>query len=134
MIAGQIYESAQVVGAIALLVLAIALLMLVKRRGFKRFDAKFGKAGFSLEGMDQKLEAIERIGNKINIAVNNVPEGTPTLVERIGLLEEGHQELLTHQRWEVDALCRMAARIGIPLSPPPLDRRTPTTPDPNPEG
>ena len=134
MFAGQIGESAQVVIAVAILILAIALLTLVKRRGFRRFDAKFGKAEFSLEGMDRRLESIQATGEKINAAVNNVPEGTPTLVQRIGSLESGHEALIEHQRWEADALCRMANRIGIPLAPPPLDRRAPTTPDPLPQG
>lgn len=133
MLAGQIAESAQVVGAAALLILAISLWTLVRRRGFKRFDAKFGKSGFSLEGMDRRLESIQATGEKINAAVNSVPEGTPTLVQRIGVLEQGHEALIDHQRWEADALCRMATRIGIPLAPPPLDRRAPSQPDPLPK-
>lgn len=122
------------IAALAGLVLAVTALVLVLRKGFKRVDAKFGKAELSLEAVDRKLDdvlekakKIEETGDKVNLAVNNVPPGTATLVQRVGSLEAGHQDLLNHQRWEADALCKMALQIGVPLQPPPIERRVPPT-------
>lgn len=65
----------------AALVLAVGVVggigLLVWRRGFQSLTVR-GPGGFSLD-----LEAIRRDVAAINHAVNNVPEGAPTLRERI---------------------------------------------------
>lgn len=66
--------------AVAVLVVALAVLLLVSRRGFQRFegrmDAKIGKIGVTLEGVEKKT-------TEIVATVNNVPDGTPTLSVRV---------------------------------------------------
>lgn len=116
------------IGAVAALVLAVAVFTLVVQHGLRRVDAKFGKAELSLEAVDRKLDdvlevagKIAEVGEKVNVAVNKT-EG-PRLIERVQVLEAGHKDLIDHQRWEADALTRMASQIGVNLGPAPLERR-----------
>lgn len=52
----------------------------------------------------------------VNKAVNNVPEGTPTLVQRVARLER-RSDIQT--RWLGDVLTLLAAQLGVSLPPQP---------------
>ncbi len=52
----------------------------------------------------------------INRAVNHSPEGSPTLVERVGCIE---RETAAHRLWEKQAFTTIAAQVGCTLAPYP---------------
>jgi hypothetical protein len=50
--------------------------------------------------------------SQINRAVNHQPDGSPTLVERVGRIED---ETIAHRRWEHEAFSAIATEIGVTL-------------------
>lgn len=52
----------------------------------------------------------------INRAVNHRPEGSPTLVERVGIIET---ETAAHRLWEKHAFTTIATQVGCTLPPYP---------------
>lgn len=113
---------AKVIVAIAILVAVSAAALLVWRRGFSRVDAKFGSAAVSLVAVNRKLDQIAKTTDKVNNAVNNVPAGSPTLVDRVGSLEASHRTLIDHQRWSTTAMHTIATNVGATLTESPLER------------
>lgn len=55
---------------------------------------------------------------QINRAVNHVPDGEPTLIERVVHLEA---EVDQHRRWERSAFGALAHHVGCELPPHPDD-------------
>lgn len=55
---------------------------------------------------------------QINRAVNHQPEGSPTLVERVGRIET---ETTAHRHWEHLAFNAIADEIGVELPPHPKE-------------
>lgn len=89
------------IGAIAALIVAVSVAVVVWRRQWRTISASFG---------DMKVTV-----DQINKAVNNVPDGEHTLVQRVAALEIG-------QRWEHGALQTIAGQIGVTLPTPPPTR------------
>jgi hypothetical protein len=58
------------------------------------------------------LGRVQRGVSAINKAVNNVPEGTPTLVHRVDDLERRH---LGHERWMTDCMIAVGSQLGVHL-------------------
>lgn len=86
------------IGAIAGLVLALAVAWVLVTKKWNKLTASFG---------DMKVTV-----DQINKAVNNVPDGEHTLVQRVAALEAG-------QQWEHTALHVIAGQIGVTLPPTP---------------
>jgi hypothetical protein len=87
-------EGAMFVGAVAVLLIGMAALLLVWRRGFQRVTVRAGS-------MEASLEAVKKGVEQINTAVNHVPAGSATLVERV-----------THTEAKVDYLVRAVEAVG----------------------
>jgi hypothetical protein len=66
--------------------------------------------------------------DQINKAVNHQPEGSPTLVERVGTVEqlaaELAEETAAHRTWEHKAFTAIAEQIGVTLPPLPAKETT----------
>ena len=105
MVAGIVTEVAVLVVAVALLV---SVVMLFARRQFKELEVTVGSAKATLTGIEGKVD-------EINHAVNNVPKGAPTLVQRVDRLEDGHERFESHHQWECNALQLIADNIGVNL-------------------
>ena len=58
---------------------------------------------------------------QINHAVNHVPAGSPTLIQRVVQLEEHHARQKRHAEWEAQAICAIARQIGVILPEHPKD-------------
>ncbi len=100
------------IGAAAL-VLAVAILLLVWRRGLRSVNVRFGNVEAQLSAVQADTTEVKAAVDKVNRAVNQVPPGTPTLVERVSVLE-------TMQAWKITALQLIADQVGVRLpSPPP---------------
>lgn len=56
---------------------------------------------------------------QVNNAVNNVPEGVPTLIQRVEQLER-RQDATT--RWLINALQMFGRQLGINVPAPPNDK------------
>jgi hypothetical protein len=82
-------EVAMIIGAVAGLVVATAVAVLIYRKGFDRFDVKVG-------AMQASLKAVEKNVQDINTAVNHVPLGSPTLVQRVVKIEEAVHKIAIH--------------------------------------
>lgn len=97
---------------IATLVIAIAVLIivvyLVIRRQFKSFDVRMGTMSATLTGIETSVE-------QVNTAVNNVPDGAPTLIHRVQCTEEKIELMEEHQHWERHALQALASHVGAVL-------------------
>lgn len=95
----------------AALVLAVGVVgglgLLVWRRGFQSLTVR-GPGGFSLD-----LEAIRRDVAAINHAVNSVPEGAPTLRERIDEHSGQIAAIQTELTCMRETLAAVARRLGI---------------------
>ena len=65
------------------------------------------------------LERLNDIGTEvsaINTAVNHVPSGSPTLITRVGVMEEQSK---LHRYWEKQVLEAICKQLGIKLPPHP---------------
>lgn len=61
------------------------------------------------------IEMLRRTRNEVravNRAVNNVPAGTPPLVQRVAAVE---RRVDIHSRWVTDALQRIGSELGVKL-------------------
>lgn len=106
---------AQIIAAVACLIVALTWLLLVARRAFSRAHIDVGPLSVELEAIRKHTERIPEIKDTteaINHAVNNVPPGTPPLPARIGELED-------MQRWTVLALRIIGAHTGASIPDPP---------------
>ena len=94
------------IGAIAGLIIAVSVAVVVWRRQWRTISASFGDMKVTLDQASGQIE-------QINKAVNNVPDGEHTLVQRVAALEAG-------QLWEHSALHVIAGQIGVslPQTPP----------------
>jgi hypothetical protein len=107
MFASLVSDSGWVVAAVAGLVLAVAVLILIARRGLQAFTLKG-------PGVEARLEAVARDVRQINRAVNQVPSNTPPLIERVQVMER-------KQNYQLIALQAIAAHVGAELPEPPED-------------
>ena len=65
------------------------------------------------------LDRLNEIGTEvsaINTAVNHVPSGSPTLIHRVGIMEEKSKD---HRVWEKTVLEAICKQLGIKLPPHP---------------
>lgn len=118
-------------GAAAVLTAAATvIIVLVWHKAFRRLRITAGKGGAALEvdaidisrqltEVAQVVDEVKAETKAINRAVNHQPDEAPTLVVRVGFLEESHA-------WLVDALGCVAAQLGLHLPDPPR-RKEPTT-------
>lgn len=64
---------------------------------------------------------------QINRAVNHQPDGSPTLVERVGRIEARTEviesDTKAHRDWEHSAFSAIADQIGVALPPHPKEHR-----------
>ena len=97
------------VGAVAGLIVAVSAGKVMWTRQWKTISASVGDIKVTL---DQAAGQVD----KINTAVNNVPGGDPTLVQRVATLEIG-------QQWEHTALHIIASQIGVTLPATPSRAR-----------
>jgi hypothetical protein len=79
-----------------------------------------------LAGLWFNWHRVRRDVVEINHAVNHRPEGAPTLVERVGIIEA---ETLAHRTWEREAFTALSRHVGFVLPPYPeewdgTDRRS----------
>jgi hypothetical protein len=67
-------------------------------------------------------KTIKREVKQVNRAVNHVPNGTPSLIQRVMTLEQTVDEIAAygkrHREWTVNALTLIADDTGITLTPP----------------
>lgn len=108
-------DAAQVIAAVALLILAAAAFVLVWRRGFQSAHVELGPVKADLEATRRTVEKVAEHTEQINRAVNNVPAGTPSLPERLNELEQ-------MARWTVMAMRVVGAHTGASLPEPPQRR------------
>jgi hypothetical protein len=97
-------DGAMLVASIAVLCVGMAALLLVWRKAFDRITLKAGSVEASLEAvgkMTASLDAVKESVEQINTAVNHVPRGSPTLVQRV-----------TDTEAKVDYLVRAVEAIG----------------------
>jgi uncharacterized protein YoxC len=87
-------DGAMFIASIAILCIGMAALLLVWRRAFQRVTVKAGS-------MEASLEAVKKSVEQINTAVNHVPAGSPTLVQRV-----------TDTETKIDYLVRAVEAIG----------------------
>jgi uncharacterized protein YoxC len=102
MAGATLQEGAMFVAALAVLMVGFAALLLVWRKAFQSVTVKAGS-------MEASLRAVEKDVAQINKAVNHVPEGSPTLVQRVAETEA-----------KIDALLRRVDAIGqhVGCNPP----------------
>ena len=93
-----LHDAGYLIAAIAALIAVLGVGLLIWSRRIGSIAARFGKMEFDI--------------NQINKAVNNVPPGEQTLVERVKVLEQG-------QLWERGALHKIGLHIGCELPPHP---------------
>lgn len=86
-------------GALAALVLAVAVAWAIVRRLFGSVTAEVGQVKVKLDGITSEVQQINR-------AVNHVPEGDIPLVQRVRLLEQ-------HQQWVRRTLTLLAVQLGV---------------------
>lgn len=110
MLASRTADAAALILATAALVLAAGVLILIWKKGLK-------SVSFRMAGLETKLEAVDGKVDQINTAVNHVPEGSRTLVQRVTTIES---ETRAHRAWETEVFRTIAAQIGcdIPEAPP----------------
>jgi uncharacterized protein YoxC len=94
MSASALADGAMLIASVAVLCVGMAALLLVWRRAFQRVTVKAGS-------MEASLEAVKKSVEQINTAVNHVPLGSPTLVQRV-----------TDTEKKVDYLVRAVEAIG----------------------
>lgn len=111
MLASKLADTALVLGSVAALVVAAAVLVLVWRRGL-------GKFALELPGLKATVAAIDTKVDQINTAVNHQPEGESTLVQRVQLIERDSK---AHRRWEAEVMALIGAQLGIEIPPPPQE-------------
>lgn len=118
-------DVALVVVAAALFAFAIAAVMLVLKNRNGRATVTHGNTSVSfetaqtqLQQLHDKIEVISTEVQSVGKAVNNVPEGSPTLVQRVGTLEEKVDDLHKGHHWMIGALQVIGDQVGCKLVPP----------------
>lgn len=94
-------DVAALVLAAAVAIFAVSVGLLVWRKGFASVEARMGS-------MHLTLKAVEERAKTIDLAVNNVPKGTPPLVDRMTVMER-------RSVWTVEAIKAVAAVVGAEL-------------------
>lgn len=112
----QIILSVALCGAIAMAG------VLVWRKGFGKLTVKAGPVSLDLsavERVERKVDKTLEHVAAVNHAVNNVPKGTPPMVQRVGRLEERMDH--THQtlEWQTGVMQQLANHLGVTTTPPP---------------
>lgn len=119
MIAGALQDWPKVLLAAGGFLVLAAVAAVIIRRGVDQIVGKWGNIELTLSTQAEQLKTIDAKADAINLATNNVPKGTPPMVQRVGTLEEGHRRLerrlTTGQDWERRSLCRLADQLGVTL-------------------
>lgn len=101
MFAGIVQEAGVLIGAVAALVIALAVAY-----GF--ISSKFDKISAQLGDVHVTAEAAKTTVTAVNNAVNNVPDGTPNLLERVTQIADSLAEHVeTTEAWRADADARL---------------------------
>lgn len=88
-------------GALAILILAVAVAWTIVRRAASTVSAEVGQVKFKLDGISTEVQQINR-------AVNHVEPGEITLIQRVRVLEQ-------HQQWVREVLTALAAQLGVDI-------------------
>jgi len=110
--AGVLADAGLLLGSVALIILAVAIAVAIIRRQFSSLSA-------DLHGVKLTAEAVEAV----NRAVNNVPHGEPSLLDRVGQLHAKVDSFMAEtDEWRTTVDDRLV-RIEDYLTNPPGGRR-----------
>lgn len=110
MTAGIISEAGILLGSVAALILALAIAVAIIRRQFSNISAEVGQVKLTAEA--------------VNRAVNNVPHGEASLLDRVGHLHSKVDSFMAEtDEWRGAVDDRLGRIEEYLTNPPPGDRR-----------
>lgn len=119
-------SAAQIIVAVAILVATATAGLLVWRKGFGKLTVKAGPVSLDLSAVERVQQRVERKVDQtlqhvaaVNHAVNNVPKGTPPMVERVGRLETRMDHTHKTLDWQTGVMQQLASHLGVSTVPPP---------------